>query len=120
MPVQGPIDQQAARAATNRRTHLEPEKFAALQKALRQAGQPGDPCAACGCRRDAHLPKPTFSYAKSGGSSGRSVEIPVLAPTSCDCPHCICSCVAYREPEYGQRHWECVYQPSGEGNEVTR
>ena len=72
-------------------------------------GKPDDPCGRCGCSRDAHLPKPTFSYAKSGGSSGKAIEIPVLAPTSCDCPYCICSCVEFVEPHRGQPYWGCPY-----------
>jgi len=32
--------------------------------------------------RIGHLPPPTYSFAKSGGSSGKSHEIPVQAPTT--------------------------------------
>ena len=111
MPIQGPIDQGAIARKQAGRYHIDPLAFAIAQEAMMVAGDPADPCGRCGCRRDGHLPKPAFSYAKSGGSSGKSIELPVLAPTSCDCEHCICSCVAWVEPYYGQPHWRCVYEP---------
>lgn len=90
---------------------IPPEVFRAAQQALRQAGHLDDPCGRCGCMRRYHLPHITFSYAKTGGSSGRSREIPVLAPTSCDCKWCLCSCVAFVEPEWEQAGMRCVYEP---------
>jgi hypothetical protein len=89
-------------------------EFQDAQSALMRAGMPSDPCGRCGCRRKHHFPKPTFSFSKSGGSSGKSRELPVLAPTSCDCPFCICSCVGFVEPFAGQKFERCVYEPSAE------
>ncbi len=89
---------------------LSKEEFAAQQASLKAAGHPDDPCHRCGCRRKHHRPPPTFSYAKSGGSSGKSREIPVLAPTCCHCPFCFCSCVAFVEPEWGQKWEACLYE----------
>src|SRR5271154_6831073 len=63
---------------------LSLEKFKEAQAFLISNGRANDPCGKCGCRRDMLLPTPTFSYAKTGGSSGKSRELPVLAPTSCD------------------------------------
>lgn len=74
-------------------------KFAAAQKALMARGGPDDPCAACGCKRKHHLPPRTYSYAKTGGSSGNSHNVYVLAPTCCHSPESFCSCVAFREKD---------------------
>ena len=72
-------------------------QFIAAQNALKARGNPDDPCADCGAARKHHLPNRTFSYAKTGASSGNSRELPVLAPTSCDSPNHLCACVAFRE-----------------------
>jgi hypothetical protein len=90
---------------------IDPRVFQEQQKTLAARGAPEDPCGECGCRRKYHLPKPTFSYAKSGGSSGRSIELNCLAPTSCECKYCLCACVAFIEPFEGQRSARCVYEP---------
>jgi hypothetical protein len=84
-------------------------EFKGQQAQLMRSGKPEDPCGDCGCRRDSHLPKKTFSYAKSGGSSGKSIEVAVLAPTSCDCKYCICYCTGFVEPFDNQKHQCCVY-----------
>jgi hypothetical protein len=99
-------------------------EFKAIQAALLRAGAPTDACGRCGCPRaersvdgrswaGGHLPKPTFSYAKSGSSSGRSRELPVLAPTSCDCSCCICFCTGWVEPFAGQPFLRCTYARDG-------
>jgi hypothetical protein len=95
---------------TERIRALPEEVFSAAQAALKSRGSLRDPCGRCGCRRGQHLPGKTFSYSKSGGSSGKSIELPVLAPTSCDCHHCICSCVGFVEPFPGQKFQKCVYE----------
>jgi hypothetical protein len=46
-------------------------EFRAAQRRLRAQGNPQDPCGRCGCMRNGHLPPPTYSFAKSGGSSGK-------------------------------------------------
>jgi hypothetical protein len=79
---------------------------------LMKIGSPGDACGRCGCKRKSHKNKETFSYSKSGGSSGRSVELPITARTSCDCHFCICFCVAFIEPFKGQPYTRCVYEPN--------
>jgi len=93
----------------NGRLQISPVEFAGQQEELMRRGKPQDPCGYCGCTRGEHHPKPTFSYAKSGGSSGKSVELNVLAPTSCDCHFCICACIAFAEPYEGQPHMRCLY-----------
>lgn len=71
---------------------------------------PTDPCGRCGCIRKAHEPPKTFSYAKTGASSGKSHELPITARTCCwECKFCMCSCVAWVEPFEGQRFTRCVY-----------
>jgi hypothetical protein len=62
-------------------------EFADAQNALMRAGAPEDPCGRCGCARKVHRPDSSYSYAKSGGSSGKSHQIPVLAPTCCACKY---------------------------------
>lgn len=94
----------------NGRWQIDPTVFAEAQARLKKAGKAEDPCGRCGCRRDGHMPKPTYSYAKSGGSSGKSVEVPVLAPTSCDCKFCTCSCVEFVEPFSGQKFLRCTVE----------
>jgi hypothetical protein len=86
-------------------------EFEAAQEALMSRGKPADPCGACGCARKSHKAKSTFSYAKSGASSGKSVLIPTLAPTCCECPHCFCFCTTFVEPFAGQKFLRCVYEP---------
>lgn len=95
----------------NGRLRIDSRVFQQQQETLTASGAPEDPCGECGCRRKYHLPKPTFSYAKSGGSSGRSIELNCLAPTSCECKYCLCACVAFIEPFEGQRSLRCVYEP---------
>jgi len=82
--------------------------FDAAQLELMSQGDPMDPCGRCGCRRKGHRPGRSFSFAKTGASSGNSHEIPVRAPTSCDCPFCICSCVGFVEPFPGQKYLACT------------
>jgi hypothetical protein len=86
-------------------------EFADIQNALMRAGSPEDPCGRCGCRRKHHLPTRTFSYATSGASSGKSHELPTLAPTCCNCKFCFCFCVGFVEPFAGQRFAQCIYEP---------
>lgn len=93
------------------RLRIDDAVFKEAQDRLRAAGKPEDPCGRCGCRRDGHLPGKTFSYAKSGGSSGNSKEIPVLAPWSCDCKYCLCFCVEFIEPFEGQPFVVCSCAP---------
>jgi hypothetical protein len=99
-------------------------QFREVQRLLRVLGNPDDPCGRCGCKRVYHLPARTFSYAKSGGSSGKSREISVQAPTSCDCKFCFCFCVAFVEPFPAQPFRFCLYDPqhqedtSGEEKEL--
>jgi hypothetical protein len=106
------------------RPSIPPAEFKAAQAALLRAGKPEDACGRCGCPRaersldgrswaGGHLPKPTFSHAKSGSSSGRSKELPVLAPTSCDCSCCICFCTGWIEPFAGQPFLRCTYTRDG-------
>jgi hypothetical protein len=71
-----------------------------------------DPCGRCGCSRAGHQPGKTYSYAKSGGSSGKSHEIPILARTCCVCKFCFCFCTAFVEPFKGQKFLKCVYDPT--------
>lgn len=85
-------------------------EFKDIQSALMRAGMPEDPCGRCGCRRKDHFPTPTFSFAKSGGSSGKSHELPCLAPTCCVCHFCFCFCVAFVEPFAGQKYMQCIYE----------
>lgn len=87
-------------------------EFNDAQNALMRRGSTEDPCGRCGCRRKHHLPKPTFSYATSGASSGKSHELPTLAPTCCECKLCFCFCVGFVEPFAGQPFAKCVYEPS--------
>ena len=86
--------------------------FREAQRLLRSRGNPEDPCGRCGCKRIGHLPGRTYSYAKSGGSSGKSREIPVLAPTCCDCEFCFCFCVAFLEPSTNQPFSICPCDPT--------
>jgi hypothetical protein len=87
------------------------EEFAAAQKALMARGAPEDPCADCGEPRKYHLPPRVYSFAKTGGSSGNSHNVHVLAPTCCHSPNGFFSCVAFREkddpPVRGQ--WNPMY-----------
>lgn len=80
---------------------------------LMKNGSPDDPCGRCGCRRVDHKNGKTFSYTHaSGGSSGKSRELPITARTSCNsCKYCICSCTAFVEPFDGQPFQRCVYEP---------
>lgn len=69
-----------------------------------------DPCGRCGCERRFHNPPKSYSYAKTGSSSGKSHMIEIKARTCCDsCPHCFCFCIAWIEPFEGQPYKECVY-----------
>jgi hypothetical protein len=86
-------------------------QFEAQQAAMMRAGDPDTPCGRCGCRRDRHLPGRTFSHATSGASSGKSHEVPVLAPTCCVCKYCFCFCTAFVEPFEGQPWLACIYDP---------
>lgn len=86
-------------------------EFREAQRLLRTRGNPDDPCGRCGCKRIFHLPTRTYSFAKSGGSSGKSHEIPTLAPTCCDCEFCFCFCVAFVEPFPGQPFELCLFDP---------
>ena len=54
-------------------------------------------------------PDKYFNYAKSGGSSGKSKNILVLAVTCCDCKHYFCFCVGFVEPFEGQPFLKCIY-----------
>ncbi len=87
-------------------------EFRAAQRRLRAQGNPEDPCGRCGCQRIGHLPPPTYSFAKSGGSSGKSHEIPVQAPTCCSCKYCFCFCVAFVEPFTNQPFRICPCDPN--------
>lgn len=100
------------RSNDNRMKPLPRIEFKGAQSALMQRGTPEQGCGACGCRREHHLPPPTFSYAKSGGSSGGSVELPCIAPTSCSCPYCLCCCTHFVEPFEGQPFLKCTYEPA--------
>lgn len=93
-------------------------EFRAAQRRLRAQGNPEDPCGRCGCTRIGHLPPPTYSFAKSGGSSGKSHEIPVQAATCCDCKYCFCFCVAFVEPFLNQplRICPCDHKSKEETN----
>jgi len=95
----------------NGRIAVDSLQFEQAQKELMARGSPDDPCGHCGCRRKYHRPTKTFSYAKSGGSSGKSVELNVLAPTCCECKYCFDDCVAFVEPYKGQRSLRCTFEP---------
>jgi hypothetical protein len=70
-----------------------------------------DHCGRCGCERRFHNPPASYSYAKTGASSGRAHQIKILARTCCDnCPHCFCFCTAWVEPYEGQPYVRCVYE----------
>lgn len=77
-------------------------EFNDAQNALMRRGSPEDHCGRCGCRREHHLPKTTYSYF--------GVH-PVVVPTCCDCPFCFCDCLAFVEPFAGQPFAMCVYEP---------
>ena len=87
------------------------EQFREAQRRLMSRGKFEDPCGRCGCKRLTHLPDRTFSYAKSGGSSGKSHEVPVQAPTCCECKYCLCFCVGFVEPFIGQPFLMCLSDP---------
>jgi len=86
-------------------------EFREAQALLMSRGHSEDSCGRCGCKRKFHLPNRTYSYAKTGGSSGKSHEILVLAPISCDCKFCFCFCVAFVEPFPTQPFRFCVFDP---------
>ena len=72
---------------------------------------PSDPCGRCGCERRFHNPPKSYSYAKTGSSSGKSHMIEIKARTCCDsCPHCFCFCIAWIEPFKGQPFQRCYYE----------
>ena len=87
------------------------------QDEMMKAGSPDTKCGRCGCIRKHHQNKKTFSYAKSGGSSGKSREILIRAITSCECPFCLCFCIGFIEPV--QEINPCFYSPQGDFNNGT-
>ena len=93
------------------------EQFREAQRILLSRGNPEDPCGRCGCKRGTHLPPRTYSYAKTGASSGKSHEIPVQAPTCCECKFCFCFCVGFIEPFPNQPFRICVCDPKAK--EIT-
>ena len=51
-------------------------------------------CARCGEDGGHHRPPMTFSYAKTGASSGHSHEVPITART-CNWSHPLTTCIAF-------------------------
>jgi hypothetical protein len=51
-------------------------------------------CARCKSKGSYHRPPKTFSYAKTGGSSGKSKEIPITART-CNWSEPLTNCIAF-------------------------
>jgi hypothetical protein len=89
---------------------MPPGAFEAAQAALRARGKLTDRCAYCGCERRAHFPEPTYQYAKTGASSGKSITVYVHAPTCCDkCPACLDDCTAFVEPNGKNPKMRCGY-----------
>jgi hypothetical protein len=55
-------------------------------------------CARCGQAGSYHRPPATYSYAKTGASSGNSREVPITART-CNWSHPLTTCVAFAREE---------------------
>jgi hypothetical protein len=76
--------------------------------------KPGDPCGACGCERRHHNPPAMYTPMKETRKMGEAKMIPVLGPTCCCCPFCLCFCPEFKEPFRGQKYSKCLYDRRNE------